>query len=141
MTAYFGAMLVGRTLGSRAAGHVDPFWLLLGASAVALVGVLVFWGSTTVVPVVVGLLITGLGVSMQFPMIMSLTIGTIPNFPDFAAARASIAAGASVLVAPLTVGALADQVGLRSALVLVPGFFVLVAVLAVAGRSRQPATA
>ncbi len=133
MTAFFGAMLGGRLAGGRIAQSVAPYPLLGGATAIALIGVLIFWGSTAPLPVVVGLLVVGLGASMQFPMIMSLAIGAASHRPDAAAARVSIAAGSSVIVAPLTLGAVADQTSIRAAFSLVPWLFMLVIVLVTLG--------
>ena len=133
MTAFFGAMLAGRFVGGRIARRVEPFPLLLGATALGLAGVLLFWASETAAPVVAGLLVAGLGISMLYPMIVSLTIGTAPDRSDVASARGFIAAGGAVLVAPLTLGAMADQIGLRSAFAVVPAAFIVLVLLATLG--------
>jgi len=134
MTAFFGAMVVGRFIGGRVARTVAALPLLLGTTAIAFTGFMLFWGSNAVPPVVAGLLIVGLGISMQYPMILTLAIETAPQLVDSATARTSIAAGGSVVVAPLTLGFVADQVGIRAAFGIVPGLLVLVAVLALLGR-------
>jgi fucose permease len=133
MTSFFGAMVVGRFVGGRVARTVSPLPLLLATTGVGLLGVLLFWSSTVVLPVVTGLLVAGLGISMQVPMLLSLAIGTAPDRPDIAAARVSIAAGGSVIVAPLTLGAVADQAGIRSAFGLVPALLAFVALCAALG--------
>ena len=134
MTFFFGAMVAGRLLGGRVARTVRPLPLLVGTSMVALGGFLIFWGSQSAVPVVCGMLISGLGISMQFPMLLSLAIGTAPDRANAAAARVSIASGSSVLVAPLLLGTIADQAGIRAAFGIVPALFLLVVLLAVLGR-------
>ena len=134
MTSFFGAMVVGRIAGGRVARSIAAFPLLIGTTAVAFVGFMLFWGSVSVLPVVVGLLIAGLGISMQYPMILTLAIETAPELVDSATARVSIAAGGAVVVAPLTLGFIADQTGIRFALGAVPALLVLVAVLALVGR-------
>jgi len=134
MAAFFGAMLVGRFIGGGLARVIGPMLLLAGTSAVGLGGFLLFWASESVVVVVGGLLVAGLGISMQFPMLLSLAIGTAPQRVDTASARISISSGASILVGPLLLGAIADQAGLRSAFAVVPGLFVVVFVLAALGR-------
>jgi fucose permease len=133
MTAFFGAMVAGRLIGGRFARIVRAFPLLLASATVGLGGILVFWGSQSVIPVVCGLFIAGLGISMLFPMLLSLAMDTAPDLSDTAAARVSIAAGGSVVVAPLTLGALADGIGIRAAFGLVPGLFLLVVLLATLG--------
>ncbi len=137
MTAFFGAILLGRLLGARAARKIEPFPLLVAAAATAMAGILLFWGSDTVVPVVGGLLLTGLGISMQFPVLLSLAMGTAPDRSDTTAARVNIAAGGSVVVAPLTLGVIADQSSIRTAFGIVPGLFVLVVALAALGRRNR----
>jgi predicted MFS family arabinose efflux permease len=139
MSAFFGAMVLGRLIGSKIAGVVSPFMLLLGASAVGLGGTLLFWVSDALVPVVAGLFVGGLGISMLFPMLLSQGIGIAPGHADIAAARVSIAAGGSVLVSPLTLGVIADQVGIRDAFAMVPVLLVLVAALAAIGHQMEAA--
>ena len=143
MTSFFGAMVAGRLIGGKVAHVVSPIRLLIGSTAVGLAGVLLFWGSSSLLPVVTGLLVCGLGISMLFPMLFSLAVETAADQVDRAAARVSIAAGGSVIVAPLTLGAIADQTGIRAAFGLVPVLLVVVGVIAVLGwrarSSRQPA--
>jgi predicted MFS family arabinose efflux permease len=134
MTAFFGAMVTGRVLGGRLARTVEPFPLVLAAAGIGLCGILLLWGSTAPLPVVIGLFVTGLGTSMLFPMLLSLAIAVAPDRSDTATARVSIAAGGSVMVAPVILGAIADQAGIRAAFGVVPGLFVAVALLAAAGR-------
>jgi fucose permease len=143
MAAFFGAMVLGRFLGGRVARRIKPFPLLLGATLLGLGGAFLLWGSTATPRVVAGLFVAGLGISMLFPMLLSLAIDIVSDRPDVAAARVAIAAGGSVIVAPLTLGATADQIGLRGAFGLVPGLLVLVVLFAFLGRraSRaQPAS-
>jgi MFS family permease len=137
MSAFFGAMVLGRFLGGRVARKVSPFPLLVGTTTLGLGGSLLLWSSSTRPLVVVGLFVTGLGISMLFPMLLSLAIGIAPDRADVAAARISIAAGGSVIVAPVTLGAVADQVGIRGAFGLVPALLVFVVLFAGLGRRAQ----
>ncbi len=139
MAAFFGAMVTGRFLGSRVARRLKPFPLLLGTTTLGLGGAMLLWGSTATPLVVAGLFLTGLGISMLFPMLLSLAIGIVPDRPDRAAARIAIAAGGAVIVAPLTLGALADQSGIRDAFGLVPGLLVFVVLFAALGRRASAA--
>ncbi len=139
MSAFFGAMVLGRFLGGRLARGIRPLSLLLGTTAIGFLGTLVLRGSSTLPGIVVGLFLAGLGISMLFPMLLALAIGTAPDRSDIAAARIAIAAGGSVIVAPLTLGVLADQVGIRSAFSMVPGLLVFVALFAALGRRSSRA--
>jgi MFS family permease len=134
MTAFFGAMVIGRVIGGRLARRVEPFPLVLGAAGVGLGGILALWAATEALPIVVGLFVTGLGIAMLFPMLLSLALGVAADRSDAATARVSIAAGSSVVVAPLTLGAIADQAGIRTAFGIVPGLFAGVVLAAVLGR-------
>ena len=133
MTAFFGAIAIGRFVGSRIARSVAPFPLLIGSAALALVGFLVLWGSESVAPIVASLFITGLGISVGFPLLLTLGMNTVPDRPDEASALVFISAGGSVAVAPFALGALADQIGIRAAFGVVPALFVVMVILATAG--------
>jgi fucose permease len=139
MSAFFGAMVLGRFLGGRLARTISPMSLLYGTTAVGLVGTLVLVGSSTIPGIVVGLFLGGLGISLLFPMLLALAIGTASDRSDIAAARIAIAAGGSVIVAPLTLGVLADQIGIRSAFSLAPGLLVFVVLFAALGRRSSSA--
>jgi predicted MFS family arabinose efflux permease len=134
MTAFFGAMAIGRLIGSRVARRAQPIPILVGSLGVACAGFAVFWGGTTPAVVVPGLFWTGLGISILFPMLLSLALGTAPGRSDTASARVSIAAGSAVVVAPVTLGWIADRAGIRAAFGAVPGLLAAVAVLAILGH-------
>jgi fucose permease len=134
MTAFFGAMVTGRFLGSRVARRVAPLSLLIGTTVLGLLGFLLFWGSTSVLPVVAGLLFSGFGISMQFPMILSMALEAAPGQSNAAAARVNISAGGAVLTAPLALGAIADRAGIRAAFGIVPALFVILVLLAALGQ-------
>jgi len=133
MTAFFGAMVIGRLFGSRVARHADPVTILIGAVAVAGAGFALFWAGTTPPVVVPGLFVTGLGISVLFPMLLTLALGSAPGRSDTASARVSVAAGSAVVVAPLTLGWIADRAGIRFAFGAVPGLFVAIVVLTLLG--------
>lgn len=133
MTVFFGAMLVGRFVGGFVARRVSAFPLVLGTSGIGLAGVLLFRGSRDVSPVVAGLLVAGLGISMLFPMLMSLAIGCAPDRPDKATARVFVSGGGAVLIAPLTLGVIADRTDIRTAFTVVPWLFVVLVVLVTLG--------
>lgn len=141
MTAFFGAMVAGRLVGARLARRHSPAVILYGSAAIAAAGFMVFWAGTTPPVIVPGLFITGFGIAAFFPMLLTLGIETVPTRPDTAAARTSIAAGLSVMVAPLALGAIADASGIRPAYGVVPGMFAAVALLTLLGRRAARRTA
>jgi MFS family permease len=127
MAGYFGGVVAGRTLGSRLARRHDPARLLALTLAVSAAGFAVLWSSTAPAQALVGLLLLGIGLGNVFPMGMSLTVALAPERAVLASGRAVAMAASSVLLAPLTVGTLADATSLTAALGIVPVALVLAA--------------
>ena len=131
VTAVVAGMLAGRLVGGRLELRHPPRQLLLGALALCGLGFAVFWTAPWAWLAFLGLAVTGLGISLHFPLGISLAIAAADGATDLATARASYAAGLAVGVAPLALGALADRVGVHLAFLLVP---VLLAIAAAGVR-------
>jgi MFS family permease len=127
MAGYFGGVLAGRTLGSRLARRHDPARLLAIALAVTAAGFAVLWPSTAPAQALVGLSLLGLGLGNLFPMGISVTVALAPERAGLASGRAVAMTSFAVLLAPLTVGTLADATSLTAALGVVPVMLVLAA--------------
>jgi MFS family permease len=141
MGGYFGGVLVGRVLGSRVARRHDPARLLGIALAVTAVGFVVLWTSRGPAQAVVGLALLGTGLGNLFPMGMSLTVALAPRQAALASGRAVAVTSFAILLAPLTVGTLADATSLKAALGVVPVALALAAVgLALVQRRRPRST-
>ena len=137
MAGYFGGVLAGRTLGSRLARRHDPARLLALALAVAAAGFAILWPSTGPAQALVGLSLLGIGLGNLFPMGMSVTVALAPGRAVLASGRAVVMTSFAVLLAPLTVGTLADATSLTAALGVVPVVLALAAVgLALVRRAR-----
>ena len=128
MAAYFGGVVVGRALGSRLARRTDPARLLALALAVTAVGFAVLWPATNPGQAVAGLSLLGLGLGNLFPMSVSVAVALAPGRAAQASSRAVGVTASAVLLAPFTVGTLADATSLRAALGIVPVTLVLAAV-------------
>ena len=138
MGGYFGGVVVGRTLGSRLARWHDPARLLALALAVAGAGFAVLWPSTGPVQALVGLSLLGLGIGNLFPMGLSVTVGLAPERSALASGRAVLMTSFAVLLAPLTVGTLADVTSLTAAFGVLPVVLALAAVgLALVRRAQR----
>ena len=133
MTGFFGAMVAGRAIGARIARKAEPSAMVATSVGVGAAGALLLLLANSVLQAVLGLLIAGLGISMLFPMLLALAMSTAPGRADAASARAFIAGGSAVLVAPVTLGAIADQAGIRAAFGLVPALLGVLALLAAVG--------
>jgi MFS family permease len=127
MAGYFGGVLAGRILGSRLARRYDPARLLAVALAVSLAGFVLLWPSTSPVQALAGLSLLGIGLGNLFPMGMSVTVALAPERTALASGRAVATTSLAVLLAPLTVGALADATSLTTAFGVVPVVLALAA--------------
>jgi len=61
------------------------------------------------------LAIAGLGIASVYPLAMSLAVGSEPHRADAASGRVVLGVGTSLILAPLTLGWLADRVGIQPA--------------------------
>ncbi len=141
MAGYFGGVVVGRTLGSRLARRHHPARLLGIALGVAAVGFAVLWPAATPAQAVAGLALLGLGVGNLFPLALSVAVSLAPGRVGPASGRAVTMTSLAILLAPLTVGTLADATSLKAALGIVPVLLVLATAGLVAVRramARQP---
>lgn len=117
---FFGAMLVGRLAGGVLARRHDPARIVVGALAVFAVGLALQAVGTAPATALVGLAVLGLGVSVLFPMGLSLAVAAAPARAAVISGRCITAGAVAVLLGPLAVGRLADAVGLRAALLVLP---------------------
>jgi predicted MFS family arabinose efflux permease len=120
MAGYFGGFLAGRVLGSRLALRNDPTRLLGWALGLTAVGFVVVWTSVEPTHAAPGLVLLGAGIGNLFPMTVSAAVALAPEQAGQVSGRVVAASAGAVLLAPLTVGALADATSLRAALGVVP---------------------
>ena len=120
MAGYFGGVVVGRALGSVLTRRHDPERLLALALALTAAGFAVLWPSTGPVQALAGLLLLGVGLGNLFPLGLAVAVALAPGRSAAASARAVLMTSFAVLIAPLTVGTLADATSLTAALGAVP---------------------
>ena len=120
MAGYFGGVLAGRTLVSRLARAHDAARLLALALAVAGAGFALFWPSTTPEQALIALALLGVGLGNLYPLGTAVTIGLAPGQAAFASGRVVAMTALAGVLAPLTVGPLADATSLSVALLVVP---------------------
>jgi fucose permease len=104
--------------------------LIVGALLLSGVGFFLYWGFSAPALAIAGLFVSGLGVANLYPLTLSQALAVAPENSNLAGARAAFASGTAILLLPLLLGGLADQVGIRLAygvvallLVLALGFF------------------
>jgi len=125
MSLFLFAGMVGRGAGSQLSKKIPDECLVVGAIAVATVGFLLLWLAPWPGLNLTGLMITGVGAANFYPLLLSAAISTTQQ-PNHATARLSIGAGLAILVAPLLLGWLADQMALGRAFGLVLGLLVAI---------------
>jgi fucose permease len=128
MGGYFAGVLVGRTAGSALARRFPAHRLLAAALALTTLGFAILWPAASPAVALAGLTIVGVGLGNLFPLGLSVTVGLAPDHAQLASGRAVLVTSAAVLVAPLTVGALADATSIAAALTVVPVALALAAV-------------
>lgn len=129
MAFFFVAMTVGRIIGARLVRRSEVTRLLLTALGVATLGSLLFrvapWSWATVT----GLFVAGLGIANLFPFLLSLALGAVPDRADAASVRVVQVGGVAILVAPQTLGVIADHAGIDTAILLVPALLLVAVVM------------
>lgn len=127
-------LAAGRFVGGRLAVSRRPSDLLVAALGIVLVGFTLFWWAPDAAVSLVGLLVAGCGVSLLYPLSLALSMEASPGQPGTASARAGLASGAAILVAPFALAALADGVGVRGGFLIVYGLAGAALVVAIGGR-------
>ena len=127
MSLFFGAMVLGRIVGSRLSRTIPSPILLLVALGIVVVGFPLYWLATIPALNLLGLFIAGLGIANLFPLTLSVAVGVAADQANAASARVALAGGLAILIAPLTLGWVADQLNIQNAY----GLVVLLLVAAV----------
>jgi MFS transporter, DHA1 family, inner membrane transport protein len=113
-------MLLGRIALRNLVRRVALRRLLIAALACVFAGFLIYWGVSWPPAAIAGVFLIGLGVAPLYPLSTDFAIGAAPLNRDVASMRLAIAFGLSLLLAPIALGALADEVGLGPAHLALP---------------------
>ncbi len=125
LAAITGGMLIGRLVGARLAQRVPADRLLQGSILLSLACFAVAWAFTLWPVVLLGLVGTGVGLSVQWPLGVSRVVRASGGMTDRASAAASVAGSLSMAVAPFALGVLSDTIGFHQAFLLVPVFLLV----------------
>lgn len=115
VSVFLAGMIIGRLLTSRLVQRFSTHQVITGALIVAAGGFLIYWTAAAPIFGIIGLFITGLGISCLYPLILSLALASARGSTDRASALSSLASGVAILFLPLILGRLADAVGIRAA--------------------------
>ena len=125
LAAVTGGMAVGRLVGSRLAERWAGDRVLRVSIVIALIGFAVAWFSTAGAKMLLGLVVTGLGIGVHWPLGVSRAVHASGGMTDRATALASVFGSGSIAIAPFVLGALSDQIGFHLAFLMVPAMLLV----------------
>jgi MFS family permease len=129
-------MAVGRAAAAPLTTGRHPLAVVVAACVTAGAGFLAFWGLPTTVGAAAGLFVAGLGTALLYPVTLSRVVAAWPRHRDRASARAALASGLAIGVAPTLLATAAETVGLRTAYLIVPVLLVALGVHAAQAYRR-----
>ena len=116
-------MILGRLTGSRIVERVSSE-LVFGASILAAAAAFAFtWLVSGAIPLIIGLVLIGVGIGMHFPLGIGRAMRASLGQPDRAAGWTSAGIGLMSGVAPFALAALADSWGVHDAFAVMLLFF------------------
>ena len=113
--------------------RIAPAQLLTAGFLFNIVGWTVLWTTTSTGVALAGLVLSGFGVGVQYPLSIALLLAASPGHSDRAQGDATLWGAVSIGIAPFLLGWLSDQVGMHTAFLAVPVFALLGAVVAFLG--------
>lgn len=128
VSAVLGGMFAGRLAGGRLAARHGVDRTLLAALLLTAAGFALFWLAEHPVPAIAGLAVTGLGMSVHYPLAVTRALRLVPGGADHAAGRLAIGAGSAGILAPVLLGAAADATSPHRAFLGVPVLVVIAAI-------------
>lgn len=135
---FYASMIIGRLLGSRLTHKLATMRLLLMVVITIAIGFPIFWLSSNLIGTVLGLVIVGIGLSNLFPLGLAAASNIGADNVNRSSARVSQAAGLAILIAPQTLGTLADSWGIFRAYGVLPILlFILLILILVVIRSER----
>ncbi len=141
LTAFVLAVGAGRIAAARVALRVSTAVLLMASLVIAAAGWSLLWLADTYSEAIIGMVVSGLGVSVHGPIGIARALAHAGGLTDLAMGRFGLGIGVAAGSAPFALGALADRVGVVSAFWIVPVILAATAVLLVVSwRTPAPAT-
>jgi len=116
-------MIIGRLIGSRLVERVSSEMVFGGSIIFAAAAFTYTWLVSGAVPLIIGLVLIGIGIGMHFPLGIGRAMRASAGQPDRAAGWTSAGIGMMNGVAPFALAALADAWGVHNAFALMLIFF------------------
>ncbi len=131
LSTVLGGIFVGRVFGIRLAERFPVERLLQISLIVGLAAFMVVWSVTSPVVILVAMFVTGVGLSLVWPLCISRIIRASGGNPDRASALALAFTTAAIGLAPFILGAFAASAGVHTAFLIVPVLLVVTFILVV----------
>ncbi len=137
VSVLYAANLVGRVVVSRLARRLPTPVVLELSLTTALAGTPILLAANGLVLAGIGLFVAGVGIGGAFPLASALHVAASGRTADHALGQTLTVAGVGQIVGPLAAGVLAQAIGLRLALLVVPALILLAAVTVRCGRRTR----
>lgn len=116
-------MIIGRLVGSRLVERISSELVFGGSIVFAAAAFIYTWLVTGAIPLIIGLVLIGIGIGMHFPLGIGRAMRASAGQPDRAAGWTSAGIGIMSGVAPFALAALADSWGVHDAFAVMILFF------------------
>ena len=131
LAALTAGMLIGRFFGSRLAQRLSADLILKWSVVISVAGFAIAWAVPVGWVILTGLLVTGIGIGVHWPLGVARAVRASDGLTDRATAASSVAGAVAIAIAPFAMGFLSDAIGFHAAFLLVPVFLVLSLILMV----------
>jgi fucose permease len=139
ISLFYTGELLGRLIGSKLIQRTSHGVALVFCSlVVAMTAFLAFWLARSEMLALSALFLTGVGMANLFPVSLSLAVNAAPGRTNLVTARAQLLVGCTMMIAPVALGALADQFGIFSAFSIEVILIALAAFLLAVGQPLPP---
>jgi fucose permease len=135
VSVLYAANLVGRVVASRLARRLPTAVVLELSLATALAGAPILLVAGNVAVAGIGLFVTGVGIGGTFPLASALHVEASGRTADHALGQTLTVAGVGQIAGPLAVGVLAQAIGLRVGLLVLPALTLLAAITVRRGQT------
>lgn len=129
VSVFVAGIAAGRILGRGVIRRAAPHVAATIAGLSTLVGFAVFYWAPVFLVGVVGLGIMGLTISILYPILITRVLAAFPGQPEKGSQLGVINNGLSVGVSPMLLALIAEAVGLRLAMLIIPTYIVTLVLL------------
>lgn len=137
--AFISGVAIGRLLGRGVIRRLTPYGSLTTGIAVALSGFALFYLAPAYPMAVAGLFVTGLGLSILYPVLGTRILAAFPGNTERGSQLTVLGIGTAVGLSPLILGVIAQGIELHLATLIVPLYLIALAILLTLTRARvQP---